>query len=130
MDFLKIFSFSNIIYNDAPEPWQLGFQDVASPAFTGIVELHNEIFFFLTVICVGVFFMLFSILIAFNSNKTKIIHKYLNHGTRYAREKSVFTFLKIDNSKKCLSSLNKNLVNRKFKNKRYYSTTTDKKISA
>jgi hypothetical protein len=69
------------IYNDAPEPWQLGFQDGASPGFTGIVELHNEIFFFLTVICVGVFFMMFSILVAFTSNKAKIVHKYLNHGT-------------------------------------------------
>lgn len=78
---LNFISMFNTIFNDAPEPWQLGFQDVASPSFTGIVELHNEIFFYLTVICVGVFFMMFSTLFAFNSNKTKIVHKYLNHGT-------------------------------------------------
>jgi cytochrome c oxidase subunit 2 len=78
---INLFSFIKTIYNDAPEPWQIGFQDGASPGFTGIVELHNEIFFFLTVICVGVFFMLFSILFYFNSTKTKIVHKYLNHGT-------------------------------------------------
>jgi hypothetical protein len=81
MSNFNLFSFFNTLHNDAPEPWQLGFQDSASPAFTGIVELHNEIFFFLTVICVGVFFMLFSILFTFDSNKSKIVHKYLNHGT-------------------------------------------------
>jgi len=81
MSLLNIFSFLNPLYNDAPEPWQLGFQDGAAPGFTGIVELHNEIFFYLTVISVGVFFMLFSIIFAFNSNKAKIVHKYLNHGT-------------------------------------------------
>ena len=36
----------NTIYNDAPQPWQIGFQDSAAPEFTGIVELHNTIFFF------------------------------------------------------------------------------------
>jgi hypothetical protein len=36
----------NSIHNDAAEPWQLGFQDSASPAFSGLVELHNKIGFF------------------------------------------------------------------------------------
>ena len=35
------------IFNDAPQPWQIGFQDSAAPGFTGIVELHNTIFFYL-----------------------------------------------------------------------------------
>ena len=81
MSLILSLPFFSPIYNDAPEPWQLGFQDGAAPGFTGIVELHNEIFFFLTVICVGVFFMLFSILFTFNAHKAKIVHKYLNHGT-------------------------------------------------
>ena len=55
---LKTFSIFNTIYNDAPQPWQLGFQDSASPSFTGIVELHNTIFFFLVVIAVGIFWVL------------------------------------------------------------------------
>ena len=36
---------NNIIYNDSPEPWGIGFQDGASPAFSGILDLHNSIFF-------------------------------------------------------------------------------------
>src|SRR5882724_4107284 len=55
-------SFFNVISNDLAQPWQLGFQDGASPGFTGIVELHNIIYFY-------------------NNSKSLIIHKYLNHGT-------------------------------------------------
>lgn len=33
---------STAIYNDAPQPWQLGFQDGASPK-----ELHDSILFYL-----------------------------------------------------------------------------------
>jgi cytochrome c oxidase subunit 2 len=46
---------STIIYNDAPEPFQIGFQDGASPGYTGIVALHDSIFFYLVLISVGVF---------------------------------------------------------------------------
>ena len=46
---LNIFSLINPVYNDAPEPWQIGFQDGAIP-FEGITELHNSIFFYLMLI--------------------------------------------------------------------------------
>ena len=74
------FSIFNTIFNDAPQPWQLGFQDSAAPGFTGIVELHNTIFFYLVVISVGVFWVLGSIIYYYNSKKSPIVHKYLNHG--------------------------------------------------
>jgi hypothetical protein len=45
----------NGIHNDAAEPWQMGFQDSASPLFSGLVELHNKIGFFLIVISLSVF---------------------------------------------------------------------------
>ena len=32
-----LLSMFNIIFNDAPQPWQIGFQDSAAPGFTGIV---------------------------------------------------------------------------------------------
>ena len=78
---LKFFSILNTVYNDAPQPWQIGFQDSAAPGFTGIVELHNTIFFYLVVICVGVFWVLGSIMYYFNTKNSPIVHKYLNHGT-------------------------------------------------
>jgi cytochrome c oxidase subunit 2 len=78
---LNFFTILNTIYNDAPQPWQIGFQDSAAPGFTGIVELHNTIFFYLVVICVGVFWVLGSIAYYFNTKNSPIVHKYLNHGT-------------------------------------------------
>jgi cytochrome c oxidase subunit 2 len=74
-------SIFNTIFNDAPQPWQIGFQDSAAPGFTGIVELHNTIFFYLIVIVVAVFWGLGSIMYYYNSKKSPIVHKYLNHGT-------------------------------------------------
>lgn len=76
----KTLSLLNTIYNDAAQPWQIGFQDSAAPGFTGIVELHNTIFFYLIVICVGVFWVLGSSIYYFNIKNSPIIHKYLNHG--------------------------------------------------
>ncbi len=75
---LQNISFLNTIFNDAPHPWQIGFQDSAAPGFTGIVELHNTIFFYLVVISVGVFWVLTSIIYYYNSNNNAIVHKYLN----------------------------------------------------
>lgn len=80
LNMLKNISIFNTIFNDAPQPWQIGFQDSAAPGFTGIVELHNTIFFYLVVISVGVFWVLGSIIYYYNSKKSPIVHKYLNHG--------------------------------------------------
>ncbi len=70
-----------LMFNDAPQPWQLGFQDSAAPGFTGLVTLHNTIGFYLIVISVSVFWVLFSLIYYYNSNNNLIAHKYLTHGT-------------------------------------------------
>lgn len=72
---------SFIILNDTPEPWAIGFQDGVSPGFSGIVDLHDNIFFYLVVISVLVFWMLGSTIYYFNHNRSKITLKYLVHGT-------------------------------------------------
>ena len=69
------------IFNDAPQPWEMGFQDSATPGFTGLVTLHNTIGFYLVVISVGVFWAICSIVYYYNSTKNPIPHKYLTHGT-------------------------------------------------
>ena len=76
-----LFPFITIIFNDAPEPWQIGFQDSGAPGFTGIVELHNTIFFYLVVICLSVFWMIGSVMYNYSYAKSPLTHKYLNHGT-------------------------------------------------
>ena len=70
-----------LTFSDAPQPWQLGFQDSATPGFTGLVTLHNTIGFYLIVISMAVLWALFSIIYYYNSNKNPIAHKYLTHGT-------------------------------------------------
>jgi hypothetical protein len=69
------------VKNDSPEPWAIGFQDGVSPGYTGIVELHDNIFFYLVVIAILVFWMLGSTIYYFNYDRTKITYKYLVHGT-------------------------------------------------
>lgn len=79
---MNIFSSILItIFNDVPQPWQLGFQDSASPGLTGLVTLHNTIGFYLIVISIAVFWVVFSIIYFFNGNRHPIAHKYLTHGT-------------------------------------------------
>src|SRR5882757_5656410 len=77
----NFFSIFNTIFNDAPQPWQLGFQDSAAPGFTGLVTLHNTIGFYLIVISFSVFWVLFSLIYYYSYNKNPIAHKYLTHGT-------------------------------------------------
>jgi cytochrome c oxidase subunit 2 len=78
---LQFISNFNTIFNDAPQPWQLGFQDSATPGFTGLVTLHNTIGFYLIVISFGVFWVLGSLMYNYNTTKSPIAHKYLTHGT-------------------------------------------------
>jgi hypothetical protein len=39
---------------DAPSPWGLYFQDSATPQMEGLVELHDNIMFYLVIILFGV----------------------------------------------------------------------------
>jgi cytochrome c oxidase subunit 2 len=81
LNMLKSLNIITPVWNDAPEPWQLAFQDGASPSFEGIVELHDQIMFYLVIILFGVSWVLSSVILNFDSNKNKIVYKYHNHGT-------------------------------------------------
>lgn len=81
LNMLKSLNIITPVWNDAPEPWQLAFQDGASPSFEGIVELHDQIMFYLVIILFGVSWVLSSVILNFGSNKNKIVYKYHNHGT-------------------------------------------------
>ena len=51
--------------------WQLGFQTPASPVMEGIINFHHDLFFFLTAICIFVFYMLARSMVLFNSETLK-----------------------------------------------------------
>jgi cytochrome c oxidase subunit 2 len=69
-----------VAFNDAPEAWQLGFQDPATPIMQGIIDLHHDIVFFLVVIIVFVMWMIIRTLYHFHYKKNPIPEKII-HGT-------------------------------------------------
>lgn len=73
-----MFSF-NLLNCDAPRPWGMYFQDTASPQMEALVELHDNIMFYLVIILFGVGWILVSLIR--NYVRNKISNKYLNHGT-------------------------------------------------
>nr|YP_009629611.1 cytochrome c oxidase subunit II [Lecanora cinereofusca]QBP39496.1 cytochrome c oxidase subunit II [Lecanora cinereofusca] len=66
---------------DAPRPWGVYFQDSATPQMEGLVELHDNILFYLVIILFGVGWLLISIVKNYTSTEAPISHKYLSHGT-------------------------------------------------
>jgi len=77
-----IVCFNNInIFCDAPRAWGLYFQDSASPQMEALVELHDNIMYYLTAILFSVGWIQGSIIKNFDNKKFPISNKYLNHGT-------------------------------------------------
>nr|YP_003127032.1 Cox2p [Brettanomyces custersianus]ACU32815.1 Cox2p [Brettanomyces custersianus]CAA46038.1 cytochrome oxidase subunit 2 [Brettanomyces custersianus] len=74
---MKEIIISNI-FNDVPTPWAMFFQDSATPNMEGILELHNNVVFYLCIILGFVTFMLYNILTTYN--KSVMPYKYLNQG--------------------------------------------------
>ncbi len=66
---------------DAPRPWGIYFQDSATPQMEGLVELHDNILFYLVIILFGVAWVLVSVIKNYTNTVSPISHKYLNHGT-------------------------------------------------
>jgi cytochrome c oxidase subunit 2 len=66
------------LYADAAYPWQLGFQNGASPAFDGIDLLHDTICFWVAGLAGLVFWNLGAAIVRFRG---QIAHRYFTHGT-------------------------------------------------
>jgi len=104
---------------DAPRPWGIYFQDSATPQMEGIVELHDNILFYLVIILFGVGWMLVTIIKDYTNTESPISHKYLSHGTNVPTRK----FSKF----KCVCN---NPLNYKvFTTIRTYSSSPEKKGS-
>ena len=76
-----LFSTSNKFICDAPRAWGLYFQDSASPQMEALVELHDNIMYYLVAILFSVGWIQAAIIRNFDSSKSPISNKYLNHGT-------------------------------------------------
>lgn len=69
------------IYFDAPEHYQLGFQDAASSLGEEIQWFHDRLFFYFLLVGTVVLWMITQIVLSFRLKKRAITHKYLSHGT-------------------------------------------------
>ena len=78
----------NLLTLDAPIAWGVYFQDSATPQQEGLVELHDNIMFYLVAILFSVGWIMVSITRNYVNNKSPISHKYLNHGKCVPAQKS------------------------------------------
>ena len=111
---LVISYYLPIVSCDAPRAWGLYFQDSASPQMEALVELHDNIMYYLVAILFSVGWIQAAIIRNFDSSKSPISNKYLNHGINVPTQKySKFSDIKPLNHKVLLSA-------------RTYSSSTDK----
>lgn len=87
---LQNFSF------DVPTPWGIYFQDSATPQMEGLVELHDNIMYYLVIILFAVAWVMLSIVRNYIETKSPFSHKYLNHGKRVPFQKC-FKFKSLNN---------------------------------
>lgn len=59
---------TNFAFCDAPEPWQLGFQDPSTPVMEGIIEFHNNLMFYISLIVIVVSWVLARCVYFYNSD--------------------------------------------------------------
>lgn len=80
-DFVDTTSIFPNTHLDAPRPWGFYFQDSGTPQMEGLVELHDNILFYLVIILFGVGWLLISIVKSHTNIEAPISHKYTSHGT-------------------------------------------------
>jgi cytochrome c oxidase subunit 2 len=56
--FINFFLF-NFTFMDAPNFWQLGFQDPSTPIMEGIIDFHNHLMVFIVPVTIFVFWLLY-----------------------------------------------------------------------
>nr|YP_492541.1 cytochrome oxidase subunit II [Hanseniaspora uvarum]AAY46315.1 cytochrome oxidase subunit II [Hanseniaspora uvarum] len=66
--------------NDVPTPYSTYFQDSASPAMEGIIELHDTIMFYIILITTLTCWMITVAVVNHNEYNNKFAMKYMNHG--------------------------------------------------
>ena len=71
---------SLLCLTDSARPWQMNFQDPASPVMEGIINFHNHIMFFLSMVVIFVSWMLARCLWCFSENTHSTSQKW-THST-------------------------------------------------
>jgi cytochrome c oxidase subunit 2 len=74
----KFFTFA---FLDAATPWQIGFQDPATPIIIGIIHFHNHLIFFLVIIATFVLWLIARALILFDKSSNTRKASIFTHST-------------------------------------------------
>jgi len=75
---IQSFSGCFSAFNDYARPYQLGFQDGASPIMEGIVDLHHDIMFFMVIISIFILYLLIRTVTLFHYDKNNFLK--VTHG--------------------------------------------------
>jgi len=78
--FLILFS-TNLTFCDAAVPWQIGFQDPATPIMEGIINFHNHIMFFLVITGLFVCWLLFRCCVLYSWENNPTVDNF-THSTK------------------------------------------------
>jgi cytochrome c oxidase subunit 2 len=78
--YLQFFLIKSLSFCDYAYPWQISFQDPATPVMEGIIILHHDLLFVLTIIGLAVGWLLFKTTHLFY-HKKNIIASQRSHGT-------------------------------------------------
>ncbi len=76
----KLFNINSLSYCDAPEAWQLGIQDPATPIAEGMIFFHSYLVIFLIFIGIFVFYMLYQAIVNFDE-KNHSVTKIFTHSS-------------------------------------------------
>ena len=79
--YVSEYNINSYLLCDAPRPWGIYFQDSGTPQMEGLVELHDNILFYLVIILFAVMWIIVSILRMNKNNGASISHRFLGHGT-------------------------------------------------
>lgn len=76
-----LFTSTNNMSFDAPEQWQMNFQDPATPIMEKIVDLHHDLQYFLILIVISVLWFLLRTIWLFNESNTETVRFAFDHHT-------------------------------------------------
>ena len=76
---LAVMAVAPVAMADMPHPWQLGFQDPASPVMENIISLHNLVLVIITVVAVFVAGLLLYVMVRFNRRANPVASRTSHH---------------------------------------------------
>jgi len=75
LSFISLAANTQIAHADAARPWQMSFQDPATPTMEGIINFHHDLMFFIVAISVFVMWLLFRCIYLYSTEEVYVVPK-------------------------------------------------------